>query len=290
MTATVFTTLHRPSTRLHRSTTLMSPRLAASATSASKNLRQEHSWPASGQGTSAARSAPTAIRRSPSGNPKNGHFKMASDARCGKCHEDRLDTTGKPITARRCPGQAQRRSEVAAATTATATMTCARLQPGVAPLQDHILATCQQCHPKATAKFTNTSRTPIRSTEEYPPSTSPSGHDGAFGRRLCVLGGHTLAVAIPGALPVLARLEEVPRSQVLSRRAASGTRFLPFERFSISWSSPASCCWSYRHAAQVLYTHWARTMFNIIGRPETAARSIAFGASSPSLLRLHSRP
>src|SRR5512140_1194315 len=52
--------------------------------------------------------------------PKNGHFKMASDARCARCHEDRLP-----------PSDPKSRLSKA-----------------------NILGTCKQCHPQAQAGFT----------------------------------------------------------------------------------------------------------------------------------------
>ncbi len=89
-------------------------------------------------------------------SPTTGHFKASSDKRCGRCHEDRLRryretyhgkamALGRPHTApdvAACHDCHGHHDVVPAADPAS------RLSSA------NILPTCQRCHPKATAKFT----------------------------------------------------------------------------------------------------------------------------------------
>ena len=90
---------------------------------------------------------------------------MASDQRCGQCHEDRLDALPRHLPRQgHGAGQAERRRRTSPpATTATAITTCCRRpNPASRLSKTNILATCQQCHPGATASFT-----------EYMPHANP---------------------------------------------------------------------------------------------------------------------
>src|ERR1051325_481564 len=96
--------------------------------------------------------------------PQNGHFKMMSDRRCGKCHEDRLEhyretyhgkamALGKPTVA----------SEVAACYDCHGHHDVLPPSDAASHLsKTNILATCQQCHKGATIGFT-----------EYKPHANP---------------------------------------------------------------------------------------------------------------------
>ena len=119
--------------------------------------------------------------------PKNGHFKMASDQRCGKCHEDRLEhyrdtyhgkamALGKPNVASggrrllRLPRPPRR---------------AAALQSRLAPVsKTNILATCQQCHPERHGRLhrIQAARQPAGRQELPAAARGVPGHDRPAGR------------------------------------------------------------------------------------------------------------
>ncbi|HEY5480393.1 MAG TPA: hypothetical protein VIL39_02845, partial [Verrucomicrobiae bacterium] len=88
--------------------------------------------------------------------PKNGHFKMASDLRCGKCHADRLEHYRDTYH-----GKAMALGKPNVASDVAACYDCHGHHDVLPPSnpashlsKTNILATCQQCHPGATIGFT----------------------------------------------------------------------------------------------------------------------------------------
>ena len=205
-------TANRPSTMP------MSPRPAANATSASRRPTSRASTASSSpRATSVDRSAPIATPRTRSRPPKNGHFKMASDQRCGKCHEDRLEHYRDTYH-----GKAMALGKPNVASDVAACYDCHGHHDVLPPSNPasrlskaNILATCQQCHPSATIGFT-----------EYKPHANPLdgknypllhavflGMTGLLIGVFAFFGLHTLVWLCPRVLPLPARLEEIPRSQ-----------------------------------------------------------------------------
>src|SRR5208282_2468603 len=83
--------------------------------------------------------------------PKNGHFKMASDQRCGKCHEDRLEHYRDTYH-----GKAMALGKPNVASDVAACYDCHGHHDVLPPSnpasrlsKTNILTTCRQCHPTA---------------------------------------------------------------------------------------------------------------------------------------------
>ena len=238
-------------TATRRSTTPTSPRPAANATSAS---RRSTTKSVHGQllakGDKRGPVCTDCHTAHEVETPKNGHFKMASDQRCGKCHQDRLthyrDTYHGKAMALGKPNVA---SDVAACYDCHGHHdVLPPSNPASRLSKTNILATCQQCHPDANAGFT-----------EYKPHANPLDgknypvlhavfpvHDRPAGRRVRLLRRAHRRLAGPRGLPLPARLEEVPRSQDQhpDRRRMVHPLRCRSSASCISWWSPASCCWS----------------------------------------------
>jgi cytochrome b subunit of formate dehydrogenase len=216
--------------------------------------------------------------------PRNGHFKMASDARCGRCHEDRLEhyretyhgkamALGKPNVA----------SEVAACydchghhDVLPASNPASRLS------KTKILATCQQCHPKATAKFA-----------EYKPHANPMdrknypllhvvflGMTSLLVGVFVFFGAHTLAWLFRALYLYWHDSKKFREAKISTQEGGEWfTRFLPFERF-LHFLVVTSFLLLVITGMPLkfYYTHWARVIFSIIGGAETARALHRIGA------------
>ena len=216
--------------------------------------------------------------------PKNGHFKMVSDLRCGKCHQDRLEhyrdtyhgkamALGKPNVA----------SEVAACYDCHG-------HHDVLPPSDprshlskaNILTTCRQCHPGATARFT-----------EYKPHANPLDaknypalHITFLGMTALLVGvfvffgGHTLAWLFRAVYLYLHDSKKFREAKISTQEGGEWfTRFLPFERF-LHFLVVTSFLLLVITGMPLkfYYTGWAKVMFNIIGGAETARAFHRLGA------------
>src|ERR1022692_4034478 len=89
-------------------------------------------------------------------NPTGKNFKALSDERCGKCHADRLEHYSETYH-----GKAMALGKPNSAPAVAACYDCHGFHDILPPSNSlshlsktNILATCQQCHPGATAKFT----------------------------------------------------------------------------------------------------------------------------------------
>jgi len=216
--------------------------------------------------------------------PKNGHFKMASDQRCGKCHEDRLahyrDTYHGKAMALGKPNVA---SDVAACYDCHG-------HHDVLPPSDpksrlskaNILGTCQQCHANATAGFT-----------AYKPHANPL--DGKnypllhatflFMTALLIgvfvfFGAHTAAWLFRAVYLYLHDSKTFREAKVDSQSGGEWyTRFVPFERllhFLVVTSFLLLVITGM--PLKFYYTGWAKVMFQIIGGAETARALHRLGA------------
>ncbi len=216
--------------------------------------------------------------------PRNGHFKMASDARCGKCHQDRLEhyrdtyhgkamALGKPNVA----------SEVAAC------YDCHGHHDVLPPSnpqsrlsQANILGTCRQCHPTATMGFT-----------KYEPHANPL--DGKnypslhatflFMTALLVgvfvfFGAHTGSWLFRAAYLYWHDSKKFREAKISTQEGGEWfTRFLPFERF-LHFLVVTSFLLLVITGMPLkfYYTNWAKTLFSIIGGAETARALHRLGA------------
>ena len=216
--------------------------------------------------------------------PRNGHFKAASDERCGKCHADRLahyrDTYhGKAMAL----GKANSAPDVAACYDCHG-------HHDVLPASDpkshlskaNILGTCQQCHPGATMGFT-----------QYEPHANPL--DGKnylalhrtfiFMTTLLVgvfvfFGGHTLSWLFRTAYLYLNDSKTFREAKVEAQADDEMfTRFEPYERF-LHFLVVTSFLLLVITGMPLkfYYTDWAKTLFRFLGGPETARVLHRFGA------------
>jgi hypothetical protein len=86
---------------------------------------------------------------------KTATSKWPATSAAANATKDRLNIIATPITARPWPSANPMSPPMSPpATTATATTTCSPQDPRRGSPKANILATCQQCHPKATAGFT----------------------------------------------------------------------------------------------------------------------------------------
>jgi cytochrome b subunit of formate dehydrogenase len=216
--------------------------------------------------------------------PKNGHFKMVSDQRCGKCHQDRLthyrDTYHGKAMALGKPNVA---SDVASC------YDCHGHHDVLPPSnpashlsKTNILATCQQCHPDATIGFT-----------QYKPHANPL--DGKNYRALHVtflcmttllvgvfgfFGGHTGAWLFRAGYLYWHDSKRFREAKISTQNGGEWfTRFVPFERF-LHFLVVTSFLLLVLTGMPLkfYYTNWARTLFSILGGPETARALHRLGA------------
>jgi cytochrome b subunit of formate dehydrogenase len=216
--------------------------------------------------------------------PQNGHFKMMSDQRCGKCHQDRLEhyrdtyhgkamALGKPNVA----------SDVAACydchghhDVLPASNPASRLS------ETNILATCQQCHPSATIGFTG-----------YKPHANPMDREnypvlkfvflamtGLLISVFTFFGLHTIIWLLRAFWLYLHDSKAFRESKVKTQTDDEWfTRFVPFERFlHFLVVSSFLLLVITGMPLKFYYTDWAKGLFNVIGGAETARALHRFGA------------
>lgn len=216
--------------------------------------------------------------------PVNGHFKLASDLRCGRCHEDRLlhyrDTYHGKAMALGRPNEAP---EVAACYDCHG-------HHDVLPTSDpesrlsseHILATCQQCHPGATAGFT-----------QYLPHANPLDRENypilnlVFISMTVLLigvftffGGHTLLWLLRSAYLYWHDSKTFRTAKIQIQRDEEWfTRFVPFERFlHLLVVSSFLLLVLTGMPLKFYYTDWAKTLFGWMGGAQVARWLHHFGA------------
>ncbi len=216
--------------------------------------------------------------------PKNGHFKMASDKRCGKCHEDRLEhyrdtyhgkamALGKPNVA----------SEVAACYDCHGhhdVLPASNLASSLS--KTNIVATCRQCHPGANARFAG-----------YKPHANPMDKANypvlhvvfIFMTALLVgvftfFGGHTVAWLFRAVYLYLHDTKRFREAKVTTEKDDElYTRFVPFERF-LHFLVVTSFLLLVITGMPLkfYYTDWAHALFRFIGGAETARALHRVGA------------
>lgn len=216
--------------------------------------------------------------------PQNGHFKMISDQRCGKCHEDRLEHYRDTYH-----GKAMALGKPNVASDVAACYDCHGHHDVLPPSnpdsrlsQSNILATCQQCHPTATAGFT-----------EYRPHANPLDRENYPMLHLVFLGMTGLLVGVFSffGLHTLIWLGRVVYiffhdSKTFHQHRVKTetdtewyTRFVPFERF-LHFLVVTSFLLLVITGMPLkfYYTDWAKLLFRFIGGAETARTLHHFGA------------
>jgi cytochrome b subunit of formate dehydrogenase len=216
--------------------------------------------------------------------PVNGHFKAASDKRCGRCHEDRLthyrDTYhGKAMAL----GRPNTASDVAACYDCHGHHDVLHTaDPRSRLSKTNIVATCQQCHPDANASFA-----------KYVPHANPL--DGKnypqlhavflFMTALLIgvfafFGGHTLLWLFRSAWLYLHDSKKFREAKIhIQEDDEWFTRFQPFDRF-LHFLVVTSFLLLVVTGMPLkfYYTDWARALFNLIGGTSVARSLHHFGA------------
>ena len=216
--------------------------------------------------------------------PTNGHFKAASDERCGKCHEDRLahyrDTYhGKAIKL----GKPNVAPEVAACYDChghhdvfPVSDDRSRLAPG------NIEATCAKCHENVNHNFT-----------EYQPHANPLDKKNyakvhyvfLFMTSLLIgvfafFGLHTVLWLVRSIYLYLNDSKTFREAKVAAKvDDVEYTRFTPFERtLHLMVVSSFLLLVVTGMPLKFYYTEWAKVIFQILGGPDVARTLHHFGA------------
>jgi cytochrome b subunit of formate dehydrogenase len=216
--------------------------------------------------------------------PQNGHFKMASDKRCGRCHEDRLEHYRDTYH-----GKAMALGKPNVASDVAACYDChghhdvlPAANPASRLSKTNILATCQQCHPGAKAGFT-----------EYKPHANPLdgknypilhvtfiGMTGLLIGVFTFFGGHTISWLFRAGYLYLHDSKTFREAKINTQSGGEWfTRFAPFERF-LHFLVVTSFLLLVITGMPLkfYYTDWARTLFHLIGGAETARALHRLGA------------
>jgi cytochrome b subunit of formate dehydrogenase len=211
-------------------------------------------------------------------------FKEAMDERCGSCHPSHYEHYretyhGKAMVL----GQPNKAPKVAAC------YDCHGFHDILPPSdpastlsRTNILATCQQCHPNATAGFT-----------QYDPHANPLngkqypllhavflGMSGLLIGTFAFFGLHTIGWLVRAVWLYLHDSKTFREAKIKTQEGDEWfTRFLPFERFlHLLVVSSFLLLVITGMPLKFSYTHWAKVIFDIIGGPETARTLHHFGA------------
>jgi cytochrome b subunit of formate dehydrogenase len=217
-------------------------------------------------------------------NPEGNNFKAISDARCGKCHEDRLAHYRDTYH-----GKAMALGKANAAPAVAACYDCHGYHDVLPPSnpasrlsKTNIVATCQQCHPGATVGFT-----------EYLPHANPLdakhypllhavflGMTGLLLGTFAFFGLHTLLWLVRAVWLYLHDSKKFREAKIKTQVDDEWfTRFVPFERF-LHFLVVTSFLLLVITGMPLkfYYTHWAKAIFAILGGPETARTLHRFAA------------
>jgi cytochrome b subunit of formate dehydrogenase len=217
-------------------------------------------------------------------NPTGNNFKAISDERCGKCHADRLAHYSETYH-----GKAMALGKPNSAPEVAACYDChgfhdvlVTSDPASHLSTNNILATCQKCHPGATAGFT-----------QYQPHANPLDQKnypllhvvflamtGLLIGTFSFFGLHTVAWLFR-AVYLYLRDSKTFREAKFETQAGDEwfTRFAPFERF-LHFLVVTSFLLLVITGMPLkfYYTGWAKFIFAFIGGPETARMLHRFGA------------
>jgi cytochrome b subunit of formate dehydrogenase len=216
--------------------------------------------------------------------PANGHFKMASDQRCGRCHEDRLthyrDTYHGKAMALGKPNVA---SDVAAC------FDCHGHHDVLPPAnpnsrlsKQNIVATCRQCHPQANTSFTKY----VPHANPLDRKNYPHFHVAFVGMTALLIGvftffgGHTGLWLFRSAYLYRHDSKQYRETKIQIQAGDEWfTRFLPFDRF-LHFLVVTSFLLLVVTGMPLkfYYTDWAKVLFHVIGSAEVARVLHHFGA------------
>ncbi len=216
--------------------------------------------------------------------PRSGHFKMQSDQRCGRCHEDRLthyrDTYhGKAMAL----GKQNIASDVAACYDCHGHHdVLPPSDPASRLSKDNILGTCQQCHPKATVGFT-----------QYIPHANPLDRKnyptlhlafvlmtGLLIGVFAFFGTHTFLWLFRSGFLLMSDSKKFREAKIETQQGGEWfTRFEPFHRF-LHFLVVTSFLLLVITGMPLkfFYTDWAKALFALLGGPEVARYLHRFGA------------
>jgi cytochrome b subunit of formate dehydrogenase len=209
-------------------------------------------------------------------SPVNGHFKMASDRRCGQCHEDRLTHYRDTYH-----GKAMALGKPNVAPDVAACFDChghhdvlPHSNPESRLSAQNIVQTCQTCHPKADASFA-----------QYIPHANPLDGENYPALHYTFLfmtamligvftffGGHTLLWMFRSVYLYWHDSKTFRESKVEAQRDDEMfTRFVPFERF-LHFLVVTSFLLLVITGMPLkfFYTDWAKTLFSWLGGPDVA--------------------
>jgi cytochrome b subunit of formate dehydrogenase len=216
--------------------------------------------------------------------PQNGHFKMASDVSCGKCHADRLEHYRETYHGKAMAlGKSSTASDVAACYDCHGHHDVLPISNPASRLsKTNILATCQQCHPGATIGFT-----------QYKPHANPMdgknypllhlvflGMTGLLIGVFTFFGLHTIAWLFRVVYLFLTDTKKFHEAKAKTENDTEWfTRFVPFERF-LHFLVVTSFLLLVITGMPLkfYYTDWAKVIFSVIGGAETARTLHRFGA------------
>lgn len=216
--------------------------------------------------------------------PRNGHFKMVSDQRCGRCHQDRLEHYRDTYH-----GKAMALGKPNVASDVAACYDCHGHHDVLPPSnpasrlsETNILATCQQCHPGATIGFT-----------QYKPHANPLDRKnypmlnlvfiamtGLLISVFSFFGLHTIVWLVRAFWLYLHDSKAFRESKIKTQTDDEWfTRFVPFERF-LHFLVVTSFLLLVITGMPLkfYYTDWAKGLFSVIGGAETARTLHRFGA------------
>jgi cytochrome b subunit of formate dehydrogenase len=216
--------------------------------------------------------------------PASGHFKVSSDERCGRCHEDMLARYRETYHGKAMAlGKAQDAADVAACYDCHGHHdVLPHTNPDSHLSKKNIVATCQKCHPNANPSFA-----------AYDPHANP--HDrkanpvlhAVFVMMTALLVGvfvlfglHTLAWLIRAVYLYMHDSKTFRESKIATQTGGEWfTRFAPFDRF-LHFLVVTSFLLLVITGMPLkfYYTEWARAMFSVIGGPETSRALHRFGA------------
>jgi cytochrome b subunit of formate dehydrogenase len=216
--------------------------------------------------------------------PVNGHFKAVSDRSCGRCHQESLKHYHETYH-----GKAMALGKPNVAPDVAACYDCHGHHDVYPPSDprsrlsaENRLATCQTCHPKATAQFAR-----------YQPHANPLDRENypqlhytfVFMTTLLIgvfafFGGHTFLWLLRSAYLFLTDSKTFREAKVHAERDDVWfTRFLPFERF-LHFLVVTSFLLLVITGMPLkfYYTDWAKGLFAIMGGADVARSLHHFGA------------
>ncbi len=216
--------------------------------------------------------------------PVQGHFKMASDRRCGKCHEDRLEHYRDTYH-----GKAMALGKPNVATDVAACYDCHGHHDVLPPSNPksrlsaaNIVGTCKQCHPNATASFA-----------QYLPHANPLDREnypqlhGVFIFMTLLLigvfaffGAHTLLWLFRSGWLFLHDSKKFREAKIETQVGEEWfTRFHPYDRF-LHFLVVTSFLLLVITGMPLKFYHtdWAKGLFGILGGAQVARTLHHFGA------------